>query len=157
MTEMEQLEQNAKLEYAKQRASEIKDYILELLEKRADLFRWKMRADTMEAFAIVCYMGLMIYSLIAEIPEEVLHVSADWYFLIIFICMIRAWYHHSRWRAIEGEWKGMVTTMKLLGHDIFEDDDGDKSKTKVKRKSMFARFKEFFERVGVNETKEQPA
>lgn len=156
MTENEQLKHNTEMAYAKQRAQAISDYLDKLTTDSLAALDWKLRADGLEFFTLSMYLLGVIFTSVWNTPEEVVDFMVQAFILVIWGVMIRAWYFHSKWRYAEGEYDGFINTMKIMGY-LPEDLGNDRKRRVVKRKSLFSRFKELFERVGEGKTKESYA
>lgn len=155
-TEIEQLEENAKIEYTKQRVEELGKEITVLQEQRCEMKRWERRTATLNFANILAFWTIIIYSAATDLPHTVSDVATDYWLLIFFFLIIREHYFNRQYEYFDGKIDGIFVALDLLYPDNNRDEGGN-ARRKVKRRSMFKRFKEFWERVGQGKTKEVPA
>lgn len=154
-TEMQQLEENTKEAYAKQRVGELSEKIDELHKEGLGAMNWASRTAILQGFNIANYFLCIV---VAQYYTDGL---PDWaiiaYLLLFTFIMAREHFFMKRFAYIDGTLDGIYLILDIL-YPNSDRDEGNKRQTKkVKAKSMFERFKEFYERVGQKQSKEVPA
>lgn len=143
LTETEQLELNTKIQKAKEQAEEIKKFLI---------IRNKMMVDfgLKAMYSMLISLACLAVSIVGSIKgwvwlDIVGHILWVLFFLGHFFML------NLKDRA-QGEFDGAWAMLVILGHVVDDEPKGGKRKRKVKKRSMFARPKEFFERM--NKSKE---
>lgn len=154
-TEMEQLKENTQRQYAKERVEELVQRMEEArLEWRHNL-RWKLRTTNLQLLNITCFWIGLVYSAIQDAPEEIVASANYWFMLLFALLLMREHYFDRYAQYAEGVLDGIIMALETL---YPQDSQGDgEVRKKVKKVSLFKRFKEFFERIGEGKTKEVPA
>jgi len=155
-TELQQLEENAKIQYAKERVEELGSELNTLLDQAREMKRWERRTMNLNIFGIAIYLAALAYAGYADLPETVTVGLANYWLMIFFFLIIRENYFGRKFEYLDGKIDGIFAALELLYPDSV-DRSGGNARRKVKRPSMFKRFKEFFERVGQSKSKEVPA
>lgn len=157
-TEMEQLQENAKMQYAKERVEELYVRLHEALDGQIEALRWKRRTGLLQLFNITTYFVALFLHQYLEVPYEVFaNISMVIYLVLLFLLTVREMTFEKQARYHEGVFDGIFTTLETLYPNMKDDAGNDRQVKKVKRESLYKRFKEFFERVGQKQTKEVPA
>lgn len=155
MTESEQLKKNTEVEFANQRMAELTAYIDKTFNRLVAQIRWQYRSVLMDLACFVMYFVSIIALTVYEVPELPALKITHYATLVLWFSIGRTLLHTGRVAAIQGEIDGIFNTLEILGMiSHIRDEDGAK-RTK-KRKSLFPRFKEFFERIGQMEQKKAP-
>lgn len=139
MTEMEQLEMNAKIEKAKQQSKEILDFLMTRNLIMKEMSRHSSRALLYE----IIFLALSL--LTAALNMDLLHFIAFTGWMITIIVRVVV-FDNLKTRA-KGEFDGAWEVLAILGHVSKDDEPGDKVKKKKRVFSPFKRFKELFERL----------
>lgn len=140
MTEMEQLKKNADEQYVKERYDEVVEYIRKLSKEVDDLGVKSKKINAIE-------LGLIAAQLIATVfaPDFVWAVFwVGWFFT-----MLHRVYNIDMPRRFKlGKMLGAIETLEILGIVTKTEDGNDRNTKPVKVRSLFKRFKEFWERMG---------
>jgi len=157
-TEMQQLEENARRQQAKDKATDITKRLLELLEIESKKLRWYMRSHTLVMIVMLAYFIILGILLFSSLGADTVDTYLDFTFLIWVVAIARSNWHEARWQRARGDRKGFEEALVMLGMLDVEECDCDnckkKKKIKVASKSPFKRFKEFFERMGSKKPEE---
>lgn len=156
MTEMEELERNTKIEYAKQRGEEVGKYMEGLFDNVTETERWRARGAVLDLIVFTTYWTSGLVLILNDVPDETFRIITDIAFIPLIVSVARTMSFHSDFCEALGELNGCLTTLRKLGM-LTEITSGGNSKRKIKRKSLFSRFKELFERVGTGDKKEAEA
>lgn len=156
MTETEQLKQNIEKEVVKQRSEDLTKYVLTLMRDLDEAYRWVKRGSVLDLFCLTMFMVATGVALFTGLDYEVVDERMDWMFVILTCSYLRTMSFIATLKHVEGKLAGTFETLKILGMAQFHEKDDDGVKKTKKRKSLFPRFKEFFERVGQTESKEAP-
>lgn len=154
-TEREQLEENTRIEYAKQRTQEFRDFLATLMKEWELAFYWEARGTALFLFAMAVNLILIIASGFF-VEFEVIRTPLDFLSTIVWLTLLRVYWLMAERKYAEGRLDGCFATLEQLGM-LDKDDDFGGKKRRVKEKSAFKRFKELFQRVGQNQIKEVPA
>jgi len=153
MSEMKQLEENTKVEKIRQKQDELNIYLEALRQEAKVDGYWVIRSYFLQTFVFT----LHIVILVLEGNDMPINSFAELSLLVFWISIIRTIALQSKELSTIRERFGVIRTLEILGF-LDRDDEGEGGKKKTKKKSIFPRFKELFERVGKTETKEyQPA
>jgi hypothetical protein len=155
-TEREQLEQNTKIAYAQQRAEELGNTVTRLQEERWEAKRWEFRTSSLNLLNILSYWIMVTYAAFTDTAPEIVDTATDFWLLLFFFLILREHHYNKRFQYLDGKIDGILVALETLFPDSNRDDEGNAPR-KVKRRSMFKRFKEFIERIGQSQTKEVPA
>lgn len=154
-TELEQLEENAKLQYTKERIGELVEHMNKSISDMREAMRWVMRTSLLNIFNIACYWaGVMIIE-IKDLPVTYLQAHGNWFLLIFLLLVIREHHFEKLAEYAEGRLDGIYLAIKALYPSDY--DKGVNNHKPIKQRSLFKRFKEFFERIKEGKTKEVPA
>lgn len=152
---MEQLEENTRQEHVKQVFKEVALYVDECLEKLRVAHYWSERAHLLEIVTLAAHM-IVIGITIWRIPEQDVYATLS--FILWFGTSTRQWILLGDAKRAVGEYKGAITVLEKLGYlEINDRSNGKGIKKKIERKSLFPRFKEFWERITSPDKKEQYA
>lgn len=157
-TEMQRLENSAKEQYYKERVQELYERLHEAMDGQIENLQWKRRTGMLQMFNVITYfvaLGLRVY---LEMPYELFaNSSMVLYWATFLFLIIREMTFENRARYHEGVFDGIFTALETLYPNIKDDTGNNQQVKKVKRTSLYKRFKEFFERVGQKQSKEVPA
>lgn len=157
-TEMQQLEENAKIQFYKERVAELDGYIQEIQQNRRVARAWRERTVFLNLTSIAAYWIALGISAWQDLPEEVVTGVQNWWLLIFFFLILREHHFDKKYHDYAGQLDGVLRTLEILyPQGRIEDEGNDRQVKKVKRTSLYKRFKEFFERVGQKRSKEVPA
>lgn len=152
MTELEELERNAKIEYAKQRSEELNAYHEYLKTKLRGAAYWHNRGLKLELATFVTHIGLLVTCPFLGLSEvfvaNIILISTN----VMFVAFLRSTILQTKEIGVLRELIGSIETLKILGF-IDLDDDGPAEPKKVKKQSLFERYKEFWERMSSPESR----
>lgn len=154
-TELEQLEENTRIEKAKQTAKEIHDKILAMLDDIIDGLQWERRANHLFFFTLMTQLGVIFWSGYNFEDIEVLRSHIDILSTLTWLTLLRLYWHTAVRRYREGKFEGYLDAMVDLGYATRDEQDG--MRKRIKNASPFKRFKEFWERIGERKRKEAMA
>jgi len=158
MTETEQLKKNTAEQYARERANEVGEYLKTLALNSAERRYWKERSVALTLVAIATnFLSITILALVDAPIQYTENVSTAG--LITFlVAMFRAQSLTERWHRASGELDGALTALQKAGMmKIDYEDEGNSRTRSKKKKALFPRFKEFFERMGSKDKREKYA
>lgn len=141
--------------YEKERIEEVSQYY-------EDTFAATKEAEIVHIRARLCDNAMFLTWVLTLIwlglGDEEFYSRYEWIkeiaFTLYLLTAVRAWFHFTIYREIHGVHEGCKETLRCLGYLERDNDRGDKTKRKVKRKSLFERYKEFWERVGTKDKQE---
>jgi hypothetical protein len=147
-TEMQQLEESAKEQYYKERVEELFARLREALDSQIEALRWKHRTGMFQVLNITAYFAALAIKGYYEVSETYFaNTSMVIYFATFVFLLIREGIFESKARYHEGVFDGIFTALETLYPNVKDDTGNDREVKKVKRKALFPRFKELFERL----------
>lgn len=153
-TEREKLEQNTREAYAQQKADEFIEFITAMIDESIEMHRWQQRASKMTIFTVFIWFAFIPFGEFIQTPADVFDVAHEWLFTIFIMMVFRSHWHDLRWKYADGKVDGALAVLEKLGYSKNDDELKKKKKKRVKYKSPFKRFKEFWERMGSKENQE---
>lgn len=157
MTESEKLKQNTEIELIKQRSEELNAHMIKLIERAEEARYWQLRGIRLDLFCLVAYIIAILIVAFSGLEATSVDELLQWMFIVVTWSILRTMTFTARVGYAEGQIVGMFDTLRILGMLKVEDDDEGGSRKTKRRKSLFPRFKELFERIGRGEAKEAPA
>ncbi len=145
-TEMEQLKKNTEQEAAKQRRDSLVEYVTSIENYMNDRDRWHERARTLEGITLLVYWGSIIALGLAKVPFDQAFMIKDFAFLVFLITAFRSMALFAMYTRAIGELHGCIETLRRLG--MIKEEEFRGPKKKVRKFSVFSRYKEFWERMG---------
>lgn len=136
MTEMGQLEENTKKQYATERLQELSEYMARLLKVMDDGLKESKR------WIRLMHISLLVYILTVFFATAVIEALAWLVFLFTLLRLMIVIY--PRIRAADAELDGVFETLRILGL-MNKDDTMLKRKQKMKRRGILAPIKEAWE------------
>lgn len=138
LTETEQLKHNTRVAKAKQQAEDVSFFLLTRLRIMEQITKRSMQA-------IFISLGCLAVSIVGSVKgwgavDLIGHVLWLVFFIGHLVC------ENIKSRA-QGEFDGAWEMLCILGHAERDDEPPKGRKRKLKKRSMFARPKEFFERI----------
>jgi len=152
MTEMEELKRNTEIEFQKQRRDSLLDHLDMLGAHLEERDRWHERARSLEFFCLLFYWSIILLFAWQNNTSMHAEITKEFAFILFLVTCVRSMTLMGMWMKALGELKGAVDMLSLLGGFKNEMDQGKKKK--IKRRGLFARYKEFWERMGSDKKKE---
>ncbi len=149
---MEELKKNTEIEKQKQIHESLVEFIVSLEADIEERDRWHERSRSLELCCLALHWAVIIYFALNDMhgPAEI--IIKDLSFILFIVCAARSMTLMGMWQRALGRYYGAIEMLRRLGGYRDWEDPGEK---KRKRKwNPFARYKEFWERMGAPNKKE---
>lgn len=152
-TEMQQLKENTEREKAKDVVETILTYYRSIFDELDEAIMWEMRSAVLSTFAImmsIITIAVPIFLVGIDFPEHIQNYI-DLGGTVTWVVILRMYFLTGDRKLVHGKLTAATKILKELGWLETFEKRGNKRRKKVKLRSPFKRFKEFWERVGQRE------
>lgn len=157
MTELEQLKLNTQIEKLNQMKVEIVAYLTKLDVEILDREHWHARARNLELIALIVYLGSILTMHIYRVPFDTIDSLSLWAFFLFILTGIRSSVIHTQLLGAVREQIGVIKALRIMCMIDDSEMGGPRKRSRVKKWSPFAKYKEFWERITEGKTGEQYA